>query len=141
MKYAGAFCLFLLCWISLVAQTPACPFPEDLSSKALKLYEKALDSKKKTTSDDRIDYLRGAIDDQDDFTSAYELLSELLFQKSKLNPENISDCKAITNKWMELCELHNPKAHYILGALAFMQSEPENALAQFEIFLDKSTES
>lgn len=141
MKHAGAFYHFLLYCISLAAQTPACPFPEDISSQALKLYEKALEPKKKTTSEDRIDYLRRAIDDQDNFTSAYELLSELLFKKCKLNPKNISECRAITNKWIELCELYNPEAHYILGALAFMQSEPENALAQFEIFLDKTTES
>ncbi len=138
MRSIVVFVFTLFCCTNLVAQTSSCPLPEDISSKSLKLFEKAQEPKKKTKTAERIEYLRNAIDDQDDFSQAYELLSELLFKQCKRNSELIYDCRVSTMKWMELCENYNCEAHYILGALAFMEAQPKDALDQFNLFLEKS---
>ena len=90
MKHLGAFVIaFLSFGLILISQTPSCT-TEDLSGKALKLFEKADQPKKKTTTDDRIEFLRNAIDEQDDYVEAYALQSSLLFKKcrgnSRINP-------------------------------------------------------
>ena len=133
MKHIGAFAYALLSFGLIIAQTSLCT-TEDLSGKALKYFEKADQPKKKTTTDDRIEYLRIAIDEQDDYAEAYELLSALLFKKSRKNSENISECLSSINKWIELCEDYNPEAHYMIGALAFTRSNTVKAIDQFELF-------
>ena len=138
MRSIVVFVFTFFCCTNLVAQSSSCPLPEDISSKSLKLFEKAQEPKKKTKTAERIEYLRNAIDDQDDFSQAYELLSELLFKQCKRNSELIYDCRVSTLKWMDLCENYNCEAHYILGALAFMESQPKDALDQFNLFLEKS---
>ena len=139
MKAWALLFSFITCNI-LAAQTP-CPQPEDLDSKALKLFEKADSPKKKTTSAERVEYLREAIDHQDDYSQAYELLATLLFKKCRRDIEYISECRSTTLKWMELCENHSSEAYYILGALAYMESNPHEALDQFNFFLSQTTDS
>ena len=131
MKHLGAFVIaFLSFGLILIAQTPSCT-TEDLSGKALKLFEQADQPKKKTTTDDRIEFLRNAIDEQDDYVEAYALQSSLLFKKCRGNFEYISECFSSINKWMELCESYSPEAHYMLGALAFMRSNTSSATVSY----------
>ena len=102
MKSLGVCFLLALSILKISAQTP-CPQPQALSSKALKLFEKSTESRKKTTTEDRVKYLREAIEIQEDYSSAYSELSKQLFRLSKKNTEHISECRQATNKWMELC--------------------------------------
>ena len=139
MKVRVAFFLAIIVCNFLAAQT-SCPTPEDLDSKALKLFEKADSPKKKTTILERVGHLREAIDHQDDYGQAYELLASLLFKQSKRNSELISECRASTSKWMEICEAHGSEAYYMLGALAYMESNTHEALEYFESFLEKSVD-
>ena len=139
MKIRGAFFLAFIACNFLAAQTP-CPTPEDLDIKALKLYEKANRPKKKTTILERIGYLREAIDHQDNYGQAIELLASLLFKQSKRNPEYISECRATISKWIEVCEAHGSEADYMLGVLAYMESDTHEALEYFESFLEKSVD-
>ncbi|MAO46443.1 MAG: hypothetical protein CL823_04765 [Crocinitomicaceae bacterium] len=137
MKSWGVFFLLALNSLQLSAQTP-CPQPQDLSSKALKLFEKSTESRKKITTEDRVKYLREAVEIQEDYSSAYSELSKQLFRLSKKNTEHITECRQATNKWMELCADHNAEAYYRLGALAYMEAEIQEAFDQFSIFLTKT---
>ena len=139
MKVRGTFILALFACNILAAQTP-CPSPEELDGKALKLYEKADRPKKKTTTLERVGYLREAIDHQNDYGHAYELLASLLFKQSRRDSELISECRAATSKWMEMCEAHGSEAYYMLGALAYMESNTHEALEYFNTFLEKSVD-
>ena len=137
MKVRGTIFLTILACNVLAAQTP-CYTPEDLDSKTLKLYEKADSPKKKTTTSERIGFLREAIDHQDNYGQAYELLASLLFKQSKRDSKLISECRATTSKWIEICEDHGSEAYYILGALAYMESNTHEALDCFDTFLERS---
>jgi outer membrane protein OmpA-like peptidoglycan-associated protein/tetratricopeptide (TPR) repeat protein len=132
-----AFAL-VVCGGFISAQTSPCPAPEDLSAKALKYYEKAAEAKKKTSTEERVEYLRAAVDLQDDYGLAFELLAKQLFKLSKRDSEYSYECKAATHKWRELCENHSSEAYYILGALAYMANDSENALLEFEKFMERS---
>lgn len=130
--------IFCLSFLNLQAQTSTCPLPEDLDSKAEKLFEKASNPKKKTTTDDRVNYLREAIELQNDYVQAYELLSQLTFKLCKRNASYISECRQVTAHWISLCEGYDLEADYILGALEFMSSNPYLAIEHFSVYLEKS---
>ena len=125
--------IFCLGFLNLQAQTSTCPLPEDLDSKAEKLFEKASNPKKKTTTDDRVNYLREAIELQNDYVQAYELLSQLTFKLCKRNASYLSECRQVTAHWISLCEGYDMEADYILGALEFMSSNPYLAIEHFSV--------
>ena len=123
---------------SLVAQT--CPPPEDVTAKTSKLFEKATESKKNRTLEDRIEMLRDVVDEQSDFGGAYEALAKLLFKKAKGDLEFTSECQAAISKWVELCESVNDfaEANYMLGALAYIAGDSDVSLSEFELFISKT---
>ena len=127
-----------LCSINLSAQN--CPPPDDLSSKVSKLYEKATESKKNRTQDERIDMLRDVVEQQDDFGAAFEALAKLLFRKAERKKEYISECRAAIKSWGDLCTGDNDFAeiNYMLGVLFYVSGEAKNAMAEFELVLSKT---
>jgi outer membrane protein OmpA-like peptidoglycan-associated protein/Tol biopolymer transport system component len=124
-----------------IAQTSPCPAPEHLSSKASKLFEKALEKKKKRTTIDRIELLREVIDIQDDWANAHEELGRNLFKLAKRDTEYIGECVNAIHKWMELCENYSCDAHYLLGAAALMRGENKLVIREFELFIEKSNDN
>jgi outer membrane protein OmpA-like peptidoglycan-associated protein len=130
--------LLLCCGGILSAQTFPCSPPEDLSAKALKFYEKAEEAKKKTSTATRVEYLRIAVDLQEDYGEAYKLLSQQLYKLAKRDSEYTHECRAAVTKWMELCENHSSEAHYILGVLAYMEDEGILAVSEFDKFTEGS---
>lgn len=132
-------CTFF-CTINLLSQT--CPPPEYISSKTSKLFEKATDSKKNHTSEERIEMLREVVDVQDDFGAAYEALAKLLFKKAKRDLEFASECQVAISKWGEFCENDDnfAEAKYMLGAIAYISGIPDVALSEFELFISKTDE-
>ena len=131
----------LLCSLNILTQT--CAPPEDASSKTIKLFEKATDSKKNRTSDERIEMLQEIVDQQDDFGAAHGALAKLLFKKAKRDREFVSECQGAIYKWRELCTSYNhfAEANYMLGALSYISGEVVVALSEFEMFLSKTDEA
>ena len=138
--FSTAISCTFLCTLNLVAQN--CPPPEDITLKTSKLFEKATESKKNRTSEDRIEMLREVVDEQGDFGAAYEALAKLLFKKAKGDLEFTSECQAAISKWDELCESDNDfaEANYMLGALAYISGDADVALSEFELFISKTDE-
>ncbi|PCJ80490.1 MAG: hypothetical protein COA49_08445 [Bacteroidetes bacterium] len=136
----------ILVFLFFQASAQTCPFPTELSSKSLKLFEKATESKKnkKLTTDEKIELLYEAIEIQDDygetFGVAYEAISKLLFKSAKRNTELVSECRIAIEQWTSACanDINNefPEANYMLGVLAFISGETEVALNEFELFLE-----
>ena len=127
-----------LCTINLSAQN--CPPPDDLSSKASKLYEKATESKKNRTQDERIDMLRDVVEQQDDFGAAFEALAKLLFRKAEREREYISECREAIKSWGDLCSGDNDfvEINYMLGVLLYVSGEAKEAMEEFEMVLSKT---
>jgi len=121
-----------------VAQTPSCPAPEDLSSKATKLFEKALENKKKRTTLQRIEILREVIDVQEDWAEAYEELGRQLFKWAMRDSDYIVECESAIHKWMDLCDYYSCEAHYFLAATALMRGDNQVVIDEFEVFIEKS---
>ena len=121
-----------------VAQTPSCPAPEDLSSKATKLFEKALENKKKRTTLERIEILREVIDVQEDWAEAYEELGRQLFKWAMRDSDYIVECESAIHKWMDLCDYYSCEAHYFLAATALMRGDNQVVIDEFEVFIEKS---
>ena len=130
-------CTFF-CTINLLSQT--CPPPEYISSKTSKLFEKATESKKNYTSEQRIEMLREVVDEQEDFGAAYEALAKLLYKKAKGDLEFTSECQVAISKWGELCEndYNFAEANYMRGALAYIAGVADVALQEFELFISKT---
>ena len=130
-------CTFF-CTLNLLAQT--CPPPEYISSRTIKLFEKATESKKNRTIEDRIEMLREVVDEHDDFGAAYEALAKLLFKKAKGDLEFANECQVAISKWGELCESDNnfAEANYMLGAIAYISGVSDVALSEFELFISKT---
>jgi outer membrane protein OmpA-like peptidoglycan-associated protein len=138
--FSTAISCTFLCTLNILAQT--CPPPEDISPKTSKLFEKATESKKNRTSEERIEMLLEVVDEQDDFGSAYSALAKLLFKKAKGDLEVRSECQAAISKWCELCKSDNDfaEANYMLGALAYIAGDADVALSEFELFISKTDE-
>ena len=124
-----------------IAQTSPCPAPEDLSSKASKLFEKALEKKKKRTTLDKIELLREVVDIQDDWAEAHEELGRQLFKLAKRDTEYLGECMTALHKWMELCDNYSCDAHYLLGAAALMRGENQLVIREFDLFIEKSNDN
>ena len=127
-----------LCTINLSAQN--CLPPDDLSSKASKLFEKATESKKNRTQDERIDMLRDVVEQQDDFGAAFEALAKLLFRKAEREREYISECREAIKSWGNLCSGDNDFAeiNYMLGVLLYVSGEAKEAMVEFEMVVSKT---
>jgi len=130
-----------LCGSISIAQTSSCPAPDDLSSKAAKLFEKALEKKKKRTTLEKVELLREVVDIQDDYADAHEELGRELFKLARRDAEYLGECVAAIHNWMELCDNYSYDAHYLLGAAALMQGENQAVINEFELFLEKSNDN
>ena len=138
--------VILLAFVFSYSAAQTCPIPEDFSSKASKLYEKAIDPKKKLSVDDRIELLNESIEIQADFGEefgrAYEALSKQLFKLARRDPSFISECRTNTQTWLSICEGSTSsndafiaEGHYMLGVLEFLSGNAEIAVIELESFI------
>lgn len=121
--------------IALHAAHAQCEPEEPRSSKAQKLFDKALHPKGKTTLEDRIAYLESALDLEPEDAPMRMEAAELAFKATSRNPDMWSALTRHLDALEEVCPGGMPEALYLRGAMAYMNDDYELALTQFQAYL------
>ncbi len=132
MNKVWFFVAFSLVWISASAQEFPCELPAN--KKAKSLYEEA---RKEKLSSKRRELLKEVVELEPDH---YAALYDFAYENIKLAEKNPRmDYKFAADKLKkvtELCPNYHPYPYYFLGSLAFGAKKYEEALAQFNKFLE-----
>ena len=121
--------------IALHAAHAQCEPEEPRSSKAQKLFDKALHPKGKTTLEDRLAYLESALDLEPEDAPMRMEAAELTFKATSRNPDMWGELTQHLDALEEVCPGGMPEALYLRGAMAYMNDDFELALTQFQAYL------
>ena len=108
-----------------------CELEEPRSSKAQKLFDKALHPKGKTTLEDRLAYLESALDLEPEDAPMRMEAAELAF-KATSRTRHVGELTQHLDALEEVCPGGMPEALYLRGAMAYMNDDYELALTRFK---------
>ncbi|HCL46458.1 MAG TPA: hypothetical protein DHW55_04295 [Flavobacteriales bacterium] len=128
-----ALCLCL--GITFNTANAQCEPEEPRSSKAQKLFDKALHPKGKTTLEDRLTCLETALELEPEDVPMRMEAAELAFQATSRNPDMWGELTQHLDALEEICPGGMPEALYLRGAMAYMNDDYELALTQFQAYL------
>ena len=107
---------------------------EDISEKAIKLCEKGKD-KKKNSKDKRIEYLRAAIEEEEDYAEANFVLGMEVIKTAMYKRSGFSTAIKYFEKTASLCPDFHSDMYYFLGAIYYGKMDYVNAEKYQDLFL------
>ena len=105
------------------------------SAKAAKLIEKGTD-KRKYDADKRRGYLEDALEEDDRALEAAFALGLLAHSEARKSGERFDEARTLLLSVHEACSRYNEEVPFTLGAIAYAEDRPEDALAWFSRFLE-----
>ena len=135
MKAAVALCFALALGVAPVITQAQCEMEEPRSSRAQKLFEKALHPKGKTSLEERLSHLQSALEYHPDDPQMLMECAELAFRCTNKNPDMWGVLNEFLDALEEVCPAGMPEALYLRGAMAYMMDSYQVALTQFQAYL------
>ena len=103
--------------------------------KAQKLFEKATDSKSRANLSERIAWLEEALDWHPDDPELHMKAADLNYRRTSAHPAGWTDMSVHLDALNELCPEGWPEAHFLRGALAYINEDYDNAALHFNRYL------
>ena len=111
----------------------ACPPMEN--KKAVALYEKALDKKKYKVKEERIGFLKKAIEMEPDYAEAHLKYAFEMLTYSKLNNSSFSPTIPSFRKAVEVCPQIHSEPYYYIGFYYYEEMKNDSAIYWLDKFL------
>lgn len=131
------FCVLALFLAKLAFTQEVCD--EDIDPKVFKIYEKGID-KKKYGKEDRLKYLREALEKEEDFVAANFAMGQEQLKTAKSKGSSFNVVERYFQKVAELCPTYHSEVFYYLGEIALGKREFRNAVNYYEAFVNFKSE-
>ncbi|PBQ33023.1 hypothetical protein CNR22_14975 [Sphingobacteriaceae bacterium] len=136
------FALFFLLFLNtlLLAQEDEDAKPkkycsEEISKKAIALYEKGLD-KKKYKKPERLEFLKKAMEMEPDFAETYLAVGQEFIKTSKIDNKPFSPSVPFFYKAIGLCPQIHSEPYYYIGYDYYEKTKNDSAIKYLQKFLD-----
>ena len=103
--------------------------------KAQKLFEKATDSKSRADLSERIAWLEEALEWHPDDPELHMKAADLNYRRTSAHPAGWAEMSVHLDALNELCPEGWPEAHFLRGALAYINEDYDNAALHFNRYL------